>query len=174
MRKPAAPIPLGAEIDTSTFRCGESTLDLWLQKHAMKNETEGASRTYVSCAGNHIAGFYSLAAGAITHRVAIGRVRRNMPDPIPALVLGRLAVDREWQHHGLGASLLMDALLRCLGAAETIGARVILVHALSESTKRFYQRFGFRESPVNKLTLMLPIKDIQTTFALRTSSSDPC
>ena len=92
---------------------------------------------------------------------AAGRVRRNMPDPVPVMVLGRLAVDRAYQGRGLGEGLLRDAILRTLQAAELGGIRAILVHAISEEAKRFYERHGFVASPVDPMTLMITVADAE-------------
>ncbi len=142
------------------FRCGEPALDEWLQRHALNNQQSGASRTFVIADQDRVIGYYALAAGSVTRTDAPPRLRRNMPDPIPVAVLGRLAVDERWQQAGLGASLLKDALLRCRAAAVEIGFVAVLVHALSENAKAFYQRAGFLESPIHPLTLVLPIKSI--------------
>jgi GNAT superfamily N-acetyltransferase len=93
------------------------------------------------------------------HAGATGRVRRNIPDPIPVLLLGRLAIDRAWQRRGLGADLLQDAVLRALAAADTIGIRALLVHAISDDAKAFYERHGFRSSPIDPMTLMITLEE---------------
>ena len=153
------PQPLAAEHDFSTFDCGEPALDDWLRRHAMPNQISRVSRSYVLVGEGRVIGYYTLAAGAIAVTEAPGRVRRNMPDPIPMAVLGRLAIDRGWQGRGLGHLLLRDAVLRTLQAAETIGIRGLLVHALSPAAKRFYESRGFRESPANPMTLMVTLAD---------------
>ena len=112
-------------------------------------------------------GYYALATGAVAQIAATGRVRRNMPDPVPVMVLGRLAVDRAYQERGLGAGLLRDAILRTLHAAELGGIRAILVHAISGDAKRFYERHGFVESPVDPLTLMITIADAKKALGNR-------
>lgn len=145
--------------DLSDFESGVPVLDDWLRRRALQNEESGASRTYVLCAGRRVVGYYALATGAIAQAQAPGRVRRNMPDPIPAMVLGRLAVDRAAQGHGLGRGLLRDAVLRTLGAAEIAGVRVLLVHAISDDAARFYARSGFLPSPTDPMTLMITLAD---------------
>jgi len=127
----------------------------------MQNEVSGASRTYVVCAERRVAGFYSLAVGALAHEHAPGRVRRNMPDPIPVVILGRLAVDKRYQGLGIGKSLLLDAILRTLQAAELAGIRALLVHAISANAKRFYEANGFVASPIDPMTLVLRLVDAQ-------------
>lgn len=155
----AAPQPLTPDHELDAFESGVATLDDWLKRRARRNEADGASRTFVLCAGRRVVGYYSLAAGSVLHTAATGKVRRNMPDPVPALLLARLAVDRAWHGKGLGADLLSDAVSRAIGAAETIGVRAILVHAISEEAKAFYEKHGFRSSPIEPMTLMVTIDE---------------
>lgn len=123
------------------------------------NEVSGASHTYVVCAGRTVVGYYALAVGAVAHVEALGRVRRNMPDPIPVMVLGRLAVDKDLQRCGIGAGLLRDAVLRTVQAAEIAGIRAILVHAISDAAKHFYEGHGFVASPLDPLTIMITVRE---------------
>lgn len=154
-----APAPLAAEHELEPFSSGTEPLDDWLKRRARPNETSGASRTYVITEGRRVVGYYSLAAGSVLHAAATGRVRRNMPDPVPVALLGRLAIDGGWQGRGLGAALLRDAVLRVVGAAETIGVRALLVHAISDEAKAFYERWGFRASAIEPMTLMITIEE---------------
>jgi GNAT superfamily N-acetyltransferase len=153
------PAPLSPDDELDAFESGVAALDEWLKVRARRNEAEGASRTFVVCAGRRVVGYFSLAAGSILNATATGRVRRNMPDPVPALLLGRLAVDRRRQGRGLGADLLRDAVLRAISAAETVGVRAILVHAISDEAKSFYEKHGFRASPIEPMTLMITIEE---------------
>lgn len=148
----------------SAFDCGEPTLNDWLHRHALQNQESGASSTYVITAGKGVVGYYTLVAGSVARETAPGRVRRNVPDPVPVVVLGRLAVDLEFQHQGLGRALLRDAMLRSLQAAHIIGVRAILVHALSDKAKAFYESCGFVPSPVNPLTLMVTVEEAKKAF----------
>ena len=132
---------------------------IWLKRRARRNEAEGASRTFVSCDGARVAGYYSLSAGSMLRDTATGRVRRNMPEPVPVVLIGRLAVDQAWQGQGLGTDLLQDAVLRIVAAAELVGVRAILVHAIAEGAKTFYEKHGFRASPVEPMTLMITIEE---------------
>ena len=157
----SAPEPLFAGHDLDSFHSGVPALDDWLKRRALPNEAAGASRTFVLCEQERVIGYYSLAASSIMHDIATSKVRRNMPDPVPAVLIGRLAVDTSWQGRGLGADLLRDAVLRIAGAAETIGVRAILVHTISEEAKRFYERFGFRASPLEPMTLMMTIEEVR-------------
>lgn len=152
-----SPEKLSAQHDLSRFDSGEPALDEWLRRRALQNEASGASRTYVVCVEKRVVGYYTLAVGAVALVEAPGRVRRNMPDPLP--VLGRLAVDREYQCRGIGAGLLRDAILRTVQAAEIAGIRAILVHAISATAKRFYEERGFVPSPVEPLTVMIPVME---------------
>jgi predicted N-acetyltransferase YhbS len=155
----AAPEALASHHELDTFESGVATLDEWLKRRARRNEADGASRTFVLCADRRVVGYYSLAAGSVLHTAATGKVRRKMPDPLPALLLARLAVDQAWHGRGLGADLLSDAISRAIGAAETIGVRAILVHAISDGAKAFYEKHGFRSSPIEPMTLMVTMDE---------------
>jgi len=152
----AAPQPLTAEHVLQGFDCGEPSLDDWLRRRALVNHLSGASRTFVVAdLDGVVLGYYALAAGAVAHQAATGAVRRNMPDPIPVMVLARLAVDRRAQGMQLGGALLQDAVARAVAVAHNAGVRAVLVHALHEGAKRFYEHYGFQASPQHPLTLML-------------------
>ncbi|VTP69477.1 Uncharacterised protein [Leclercia adecarboxylata] len=143
-----APEPLSAFHQVAEFVSGETVLDDWLKQKGLKNQALGAARTFVVCKKDtkQIAGFYSLATGSVNHTEATGNLRRNMPDPIPVIILARLAVDLSLRGKGLGADLLHDAVLRCYRVAENIGVRAIMVHALTEEAKNFYIHHGFKPS----------------------------
>jgi GNAT superfamily N-acetyltransferase len=153
-----APVPLGAGLRCDGFDSGVPALDDWLVRRAWNNQTSGASRTYVAVAGGRIAGYYSLASGALALAEAPGGIRRNMPDPVPMAILGRLAVDRAWQGRGLGTALLRDAVERVQGAGTILGIRGLLVHAISPAAAAFYRQNGFVASPTNPLTLVQSLK----------------
>jgi len=154
-----APQPLSADHQLNTFNCGETSLDEWLKRRAILNQTNGASRTFVVVDKNQLVmGYYALAAGAVHHQDATRSIRQNMPGPIPVMVLARLAVDIRTQGMQLGAGLLRDAVDRSLAVANNTGVRALLVHALHERAKQFYLYFGFQASPVHPLTLMLLLK----------------
>lgn len=151
-----APLTPGHQIDA--FSCGESVLDEWLKRRALANQGSGASRTFVVANHeNQVLGYYALAAGAIAHREASRSIRQNMPDPVPVMVLARLAVDTKAKEMKLGAALLQDALKRCVLVSRNTGVRAMLVHALNDKARQFYEHYGFKASPAHPLTLMLPI-----------------
>lgn len=154
------PIPITPMHGLEGFCSGEDVLDHWLKRRALKNEAAGASRTYVVCDGLQVVGYYALATGSAILDTAPGKVRRNMPDPIPLVVLGRLATDVRYQGQGLGRGLLKDALLRSLQVAQQVGVRALLVHALSEQAKQFYLHHGFVESPLDGMKLFLPLQGL--------------
>lgn len=158
------PARLSPQHAIQEFCSGVTALDEWLKRRALHNEREGASRTYVVCADGRVIGYYSLATGSVTGTDVPGRVRRNMPDPIPVMILGRLAVDVAWQARKLGHSLLGDAIKRTLGVAEVAGIRALLVHAISPEAKRFYERYGFQECPEKPMTLVLMLRDAQGPY----------
>jgi GNAT superfamily N-acetyltransferase len=159
------PERLTPDHDLTQFSCGEPSLDHWLRKRALQNEESGASRTYVVCAGARVAGYYALAAGSVAHAEAASRIKRNMPDPVPVILIGRLAIDSRFQGRGIGADLLRDAVLRALQVAEIAGVRAILVSAISENARKFYEKYGFVSSPANPQTLMITVTEAAKQLA---------
>lgn len=157
--------------DRTDFSCGEAELDEWLVRRALPNQLAGASRTYVVIVENRVVAYYALASGSVIAGEAPGRVRRNMPNPIPVIVLGRLAVDQRWQGRGLGAALLRDAILRSLQAAEIVGIRAILVHALHEKAAAFYRKAGFQPSPISETVLMITLADAAGALEAQSNAS---
>lgn len=155
------PEPLAETHDLNDFFSGVSSLDDWLKRRARPNQVSGASRTFILTEERRVIGYYALASGAITVADSTGRFRRNMPDPIPVAVLGRLAIDRSQQGRGLGRALFRDCALRVAHAADAIGIRGILVHAISEQAKAFYLALGFDPSPSEPMTLMVTLADIR-------------
>lgn len=157
-QKLLAPQPLLAEHRCESFACGESSLDDWLKRRALTNQTTGASRTFVvTDISGQVLAYYALAAGAVSHQESPGAIRRNMPDPVPVMVLARLAVDQRLQGQQVGGALLKDALQRAVSVAQNIGVRALLVHALNDRARQFYAHYGFMPSPANPMTLMLPL-----------------
>ncbi len=141
------------------------SLDAWLKRRALANQSSGASRTFVVCDRGGVIAYYALASSAITAHGTPGRFRRNMPDPIPVVVLGRLAIAKSHQGKGLGRSLFQDAARRVIGAADAIGIRGMIVHALSEDARAFYLRLGLVPSPFEPMTLMGTLADLRAADA---------
>ena len=157
------PSPLVAPHRLEGFDCGNATLNDWLRRQARRNEASGASRTFVVCdEADAVVGYYCLSAGAVARDDSPGAVRRNMPEPVPVMVLGRLAVDRRWQMRQVGKGLLKDAVQRTLAVSRQVGIRTLLVHAISPAAKAFYLRHGLRESPSNPMLLMVTVKEAAT------------
>jgi len=157
----STPELLNKDHNRSQFDCGNETLNDWLIRRALKNQASGASRTFVICDESRVIGYYALAMGSIERPIAPKTIARNMPDPIPVTVLGRLAIDLEFQGQRLGAALLRDSILRTVLVSRNIGVRAMLVHAISEDAKRFYTSYGFKGSPINEMTLMLSLQQIK-------------
>lgn len=160
-RNIAAPTPISAIHKLDNFDCGETSLDEWLKKRALKNQATGASQCFVISEENTVIGYYCMSAGAISHEATPKGLRRNMPDPLPILLLGRLAIDKNHHNSGLGSALLRDAMLRALNVANTVGVFAIIVHAISEEAKQFYLSRGFVESPLQPMTLMMTLTTIR-------------
>jgi GNAT superfamily N-acetyltransferase len=160
-----APQLLKAEHVVNEFVSGVPSLDEWLRKRALVNQSKGASRTYVVSDTDRVVAFYALAASAVASGAAPGRFKRNMPEPIAVVVLGRLAIARSHQGRGLGRALFQDAAQRVIHASEAIGIRGLLVHAISDEAKSFYLSLGLTPSPLEPMTLMATIEDL--TRAMR-------
>lgn len=160
------PEPLAPDHDLEDFDCGLQSLNVWLQAHALQARAVGSARTFVivDAERERVVGYHALTAASITHEEATARAARAMPrHPIPAALLARLAVDQSVQGHGLGAWLLRDAMLRTLSAAEAVGIRVLLVHAIDDNARRIYERHGFESSPTDPLNLQMLLKDIRAS-----------
>ena len=157
------PEPLTHDHQIDTFDSGEPVLDDWLRRRARPNQASGASRTYVVCEGKRAVAYYALASGGIAQPGVPGRFPPNMPDPIPIVVLARLAVDRNYQGQGLGRALFGDAARRVANAADTIGIRDIVVHAISQEARRFYFALGFDACPAEPMTLVVTLADLRAT-----------
>ena len=150
------PVLLTQDHQVNSFSCGETVLDEWLKRRALANNISSASRTFVVVDDDHQAmGYYALAAGAVTHQESTRAIRQNMPEPVPVMVLGRLAVDVRAQGIKLGAALLRDAVQRCVLVSHNAGVRAILVHALNDQARQFYEYYGFIAAPSHPMTVML-------------------
>jgi len=161
-----APSPLTIVHRLEEFECSVADLNFWLLERARQSQLSGASRTFVvSDKQQRVVAYYALAAGAVSHEIAPGRLRRNMPDPIPVVVLARLAVHRAWTGKGIGQALLKDAVLRSLRAAEHMGIRAMLCHAMDERARSFYIKHGFVASNIHPMTVMLSLDRVKTLLA---------
>jgi predicted N-acetyltransferase YhbS len=153
------PRPIAEDDNTTEFDSGEASLDDYVRRRALANHVQGGSRCFVTCRDGRVVGYYALASASVQHSDVAGKVRRNMPDPVPVILLSRLAVDLKEQGSGLGKNLLRDAILRSVEASDIIGVRAILVHALNDTARAFYTHFDFEPSPTDPLHLLLLIKD---------------
>lgn len=162
----SAPELRSVEHDLFGFSCGEPTLDSWLHERAWDGQQRGSARTYVICDDDkRVVGYYALSAGSVIRANAPGNLRRNMPDPLPVIVLGHLAIDSTHHGQGLGMALVHDAMLRSLRASHAIGAVALVAHALNEGLRPFYQQLGFVEFPDESLTFFLRFRDIQQVLS---------
>lgn len=163
---PQRPRPITSADRTAGFSSGEASLDTYLIERGLANHVSGVARCYVSVDGesDRVVGFYTLSAVAVERAQLPGRARRNAPDPVPAVLLGRLAVDDAAQGLGLGRFLVRDAILSTLAAAERIGVRVLIVHALHSEAAAFYRALGFVESPTDPLHLYLLLDDARASL----------
>lgn len=151
-----APRPIRTDDELTAFDSGKPILDRWLKDKALRNDGV-ASRTYVVCEEGFVTAYYTLAAGSVERTVVPGSIRRNMPEPVPVMVLGRLAVDRRWKGNGIGRALVRDAMHRTLKAGEIAGIRAMLVKAIDVNAAAFYQHCGFLEGPA-PMILLFPLE----------------
>lgn len=159
-----APEPLAPHHAIDSFDCGDVSLDIWLKTKALNNENSGGSRTYVICQENKVIGYYALASGGVSSEKVPAKIRRNMPSPIPVMILGRLTIDKNHQGKRLGSFLLRDAILRIYQVSKIVGIKAILVHAISEKAKAFYLQHGFRNSPIDEMLLFLTLTEVEALF----------
>lgn len=158
------PEPLADHHDVDGFDCGTGSLDDWLKRRALASQASGAARTFVVTENGRVVAYYALASGSARVTEAPGAFRRNMPDPIPVVILGRLAIDTQWQGRGIGRALVRDAAKRVLAAGEAIGIRGIIVHALSDQARAFYLALGFQPSPVQPMTLLVSLAQVSASL----------
>lgn len=160
----SAPEPLAKHHNIAGFTSGVDSLDSWLKQRAIKNQATGASRTFVACMGHRVVAYYALSSSAIAHNETSGGFRRNMPHPIPVVMLGRLAVDQSFQGKGIGRALIRDAGLRVIQAGDTIGIRGLMVQAISIEAKHFYEQVGFEAFPLDPMILMMTLTDLKANY----------
>jgi GNAT superfamily N-acetyltransferase len=155
--------PISESHDVSRFDCGgHQSLNDWLKRFALTNERSESARTYVVHRNGLVVGYYSISTGSVFVEEAPARISKGLArHPIPVILLARLAVDKDERSTGLGKALLKDALRRIAQAADIVGARAVLVHAIDEQARKFYEHFGFEPSPVHELQLMLLMKDLR-------------
>jgi GNAT superfamily N-acetyltransferase len=152
--------------DVSAFDCGNPTLNVWLQRYAWTNQQTDSARTYVTLEGDRVVGYYALTTGSVHKHESPPRVAKGLANhPIGVVLLARLAVDRTQQGRGLGKALLFDALTSIAEAADIVAVRAVMVHAIDEAARRFYQHFGFEPSPLNPFQLLLLLKDVRKAVA---------
>lgn len=152
--------------EVSSFDCGRESLNQWLRRFALTNQQNDSARTYVVLRGARVVGYYSLSPGSARREESPERVAKGLAKhPVGVILLARLAVDLSERGKGLGKTLLADALARCVTAADVIGARAVLVHALDNEAAAFYRKFGFEPSPLDDKQLMLLMKDLRATLA---------
>jgi len=163
-----APELLTSHHNISNFNCGVQDLDHWLKKRSIKSQARNNAKVYVVTDSDteQVVGYYAIAMGSVQRESAIGSFRRNSPNPIPILVLARLGVHIQYQRHAIGAGLLKDCILRAVKAMNIVGGAGILVHAIDDSAKDFYKKFGFTESPIDSMTLMARIVDIEAGLSI--------
>jgi GNAT superfamily N-acetyltransferase len=154
-----SPVQLSAQHDTENFSSGEETLDTWLRERALANMEVSASKTYVICpSGSHkVIGYYAICIGQIFSQDVVGSMQRNMPRQIPAVILGRLAIDEKWQGRGLGKALLQDVVQRSVRATKEVSARLLVVHSISAEAEAFYLHHGFTSLPTETSTYALDL-----------------
>jgi GNAT superfamily N-acetyltransferase len=155
-----APQPITADHDVSEFESKSEALNDWLKNKSFKNEGDTA-RTYVVTCDHKVIAYYCLATSAVNHITATRKARQNAPDPVPCMLIGKLAVDKLWEGKGIGSGLLRDAIHRILRVSEIVGTRCVLVHTKDEDAKNFYLKHKFQQSPIEPLTLMMTLKDIR-------------
>lgn len=161
----AAPRPLADHHQLDDLDSGVASLDDWLKRRARANQATGASRSFVVCDDDKVVAYYALASGAISAQTTTGRFRRNMPEPIPVAILARLAIHKAYQGRGLGRALFRDSAQRALNAADAIGIRGMIVHAISDEAKAFYLALGFDPSPLDPMTLMVTLADVRSSLS---------
>ena len=144
------------------FDCGNPALNTWLQKYAWTNQQADSAQTYVALTGSVVVGYYALTIGSVHKHESPERIAKGLANhPIGVVLLARLAVDRNIQGKGLGKALLFDALTRIEEAADIIAVRAVMVHAIDEAARRFYEHFEFEASPVDQFQLLLLLKDLR-------------
>lgn len=159
------PVPIAADHRLDSFACGKPPLDEWLKAQALANEDK-ASRTYVVViqsgeGAGDVAAYYALAYGSLILAEVPRKIRHGLPNPVPVMVLGRLAVDQKHSGQGLGPALLREAMQRTAQAADIAGLRALIVHAIDDEAVSFYAKYGFQIFPAGTKTMILPIEALR-------------
>ena len=153
---------LRRDLDLSTFDCGNPALTTWLRKFAWLNQQADSAKTYIAVRENRVAGYYALTAGSVLKCESPERIAKGLANhPVGVVLLARLAVDVTQEGKGLGKALLFDALKRIEEAADIVGVRAVMVHAIDDRARRFYEHFNFDRSPIDPFQLMILLKDIR-------------
>ena len=162
------PGPITEDHDLSGFSCGREPLDDWLRKYALRSHHAGHAKTQVvvetEAGPTTVVAYYSLAPASVVHAQLTRRLRTNAPDPVPMILLARLAVDSRYARRGIGRHLLLDAFRRSADAAEQIGGRGIMAHAKDEDAAQFYLRWKFVRMPSDPLLLIIPIEIVKASL----------
>lgn len=161
-----SPVPITSEHRLDGFECGKPPLDKWLKVHALGNEAK-ASRTFVVAdTAMNVQAFYTLATGSVTLKEVPRRIRQGLPNPVPVMMLGRLAVDQRFAGCGIGPALLREAMVRTIRVAREAGVRAMIVHAIDDAAVNFYAKYGFQIFPPETRTLFLPVETILAALAV--------
>jgi GNAT superfamily N-acetyltransferase len=151
------PRPLLEDDERSQFDCGRDSLNAWFRRHAWHNHVSGISRTNVICdAGTKsIVGYVTLSAAQIEREFLAKAHQRNKPDPVPATLMGQLAIHKAYQGQGHARSLLLFALTAALRASREVGSFGVLTHPIDEQAREFYRRWGFEDVPFDPRRSMI-------------------
>lgn len=161
------PEPLAATHVVELFNCGIASLNDYLVRRALSDQSASKSRTYVVARGERVIGFFSLAVAAVEPADATMRAAKGQGNqPIPAILLARLAVDLQERGKHIGEALLVEALRKSIAASKIVGARLVLAHALDETTRNFYLKYGFEQSPCHDLHVMILMKDVKKSYGM--------
>jgi GNAT superfamily N-acetyltransferase len=161
----SAPHLLADPHDLAAFQSEVASLNGGLKRHARASQVSGASRSFVVTEAQRARGYYAFACGGTSVGNTQGRFRRNVPDPMPIAPPGRLAVDRSWQGRGVRRARFRDGTIRVAHAADAVGIRGIVVHAISDAAKAFHPALGFESSPTEPMTLMVTLNDVRALIS---------